>query len=112
MTQMTLIDLFLSIQIFPAVSLHGITDCGIRFAGGIVAEIGYGHRIDSYEDEFFSIGERFIACASAAATPSLLDLHPVCKSVSHSMLAMATYYALIQLRTCPRGLPERGSLSS
>ncbi|KAI0092995.1 cytochrome P450 [Irpex rosettiformis] len=48
----------------------------LRFSGGIIAEVGYGHRIDSFDDEFFSIGERFLKFSNAATTPSLLDLHP------------------------------------
>ncbi|KAI0092996.1 cytochrome P450 [Irpex rosettiformis] len=48
-----------------------------RFAGGVVSDVGYGQHIDSFDSEFFSVGERFIKVASAATTPSLLDLHPV-----------------------------------
>ena len=97
---------------FPAVSWNGVTDHGIRFAGGIVADIGYGHRIESYEDEFFDIGERFIACAGTTNTPTLLDLHPVCTLVLYLMLAMSTHCVLIQSLTCPHGLPEHGILIS
>ncbi|KAI0092994.1 cytochrome P450 [Irpex rosettiformis] len=48
----------------------------IRFAGGIVTDVGYGHHIDSLDDDFFSMGERFLQYATAVTAPSLLDLHP------------------------------------
>ncbi|KAI0092998.1 cytochrome P450 [Irpex rosettiformis] len=48
-----------------------------RFAGGVVTEIGYGHRIDSFTDGFFSVGDRFAKIAGMGANPSLLDLHPI-----------------------------------
>lgn len=44
-----------------------------------MTDIGYGHRIESYDDEFFSVGERFIKYGAAATTPTLLDIHPICK---------------------------------
>ncbi|KAI0748969.1 cytochrome P450 [Irpex lacteus] len=52
-----------------------------RFAGGVVTDIGYGHRIESYDDEFFSVGERFIKYGAAATTPTLLDIHPIFASL-------------------------------
>ena len=76
---MTSIGLLLGIHVSD-VMVYGFTDEDLRFAGGVVTDIGYGHRIDSFDDEFFGVGERFIAHASAATTPSLLDLHPACTS--------------------------------
>ena len=66
--------------------MHDFTDDYHRFAGGVVTDIGYGHHIDSFDDEFFTVGERFIAHASTATTPSLLDLHPACTSSLCAML--------------------------
>ncbi|KAI0768442.1 cytochrome P450 [Irpex lacteus] len=48
-----------------------------RFSGGIVAELGYGHRIESFDDEFFEIGEGYAKLSLAGGTPSLLDINPI-----------------------------------
>ncbi|KAI0093004.1 cytochrome P450 [Irpex rosettiformis] len=48
-----------------------------RFAGATVTDIGYGHRIDSFDDDFFILGENMCKVAGKAATPSLLDIHPI-----------------------------------
>ncbi|KAI0093003.1 cytochrome P450 [Irpex rosettiformis] len=48
-----------------------------RFSGGIVSDIGYGHRIESFDDEFFVVGEGYGSLSLAGGTPSLLDLHPL-----------------------------------
>ncbi len=52
----------------------------VSFSGGIVAELGYGHRIESFDDEFFEIGEGYAKLSLAGGTPSLLDLNPICES--------------------------------
>ncbi|KAI0093006.1 cytochrome P450 [Irpex rosettiformis] len=48
-----------------------------RFAGATVTEIGYGHRIESFDDDFFYMGEKLGQTAGKGATPSLLDIHPI-----------------------------------
>ncbi|KAI0768403.1 cytochrome P450 [Irpex lacteus] len=48
-----------------------------RFAGGVITDISYGHRIDSFDDEFFYVGQNFVKIAGQAALPTLLDLHPI-----------------------------------
>lgn len=50
-----------------------------RFAGGVITDISYGHRIDSFDDEFFYVGQNFVKIAGQAALPTLLDLHPICE---------------------------------
>ncbi|KAI0788920.1 cytochrome P450 [Irpex lacteus] len=40
-----------------------------RYAGGIVTDIGYGHHIASFNDEFFDVGERMVKTIGMATTP-------------------------------------------
>lgn len=63
----------------------------LRFAGGIVTDIGYGHRIESFDDDFFSMGERFLEHALAATAPNLMDLHPVCEYAAENIQTMPFY---------------------
>ena len=50
-----------------------------RFAGATVSDIAYGHRIESFDDDFFNVGENLCRIAGKGATASLLDIHPICK---------------------------------
>ena len=51
----------------------------LSFAGATVAEIGYGHRIESFDDEYFTLGEKLGKIAGEGSIPSLLDIHPICQ---------------------------------
>lgn len=44
-----------------------------------MAEIGYGHRIESFDDEYFTLGEKLGKIAGEGSIPSLLDIHPICQ---------------------------------
>ena len=49
------------------------------FAGGIVSDLGYGHRMKSVDDEVFRNGETFNKLTLEAIQSSLLDIHPLCE---------------------------------
>lgn len=63
-----------------------------------MTEIGYGHHIDSFDDVFFSVGERFAKIAGIGATPSLLDLHPICE---YRFQTWNKEHAILFCSTCP-----------
>ncbi len=46
---------------------------------GIIAQLTYGHKVNSFDDEYFLLGEKFMEIAGDAVTPSLLDVHPLCE---------------------------------
>ncbi|KAI0768402.1 cytochrome P450 [Irpex lacteus] len=48
-----------------------------RYTIGIVSQLTYGHKVDSFDDEYFLMGEKFIEITGDAVTPSLLDVHPL-----------------------------------
>lgn len=51
----------------------------LSYAGATVTEIAYGHRINSFDDEFFRLGEVWCRVAGIGTRPSLLDIHPACE---------------------------------
>ncbi|KAI0092993.1 cytochrome P450 [Irpex rosettiformis] len=55
-----------------------ITYDGSSFAGGIVTEISYGHRIKSFDDKFFLLSEKWARIAHEGSRATLLDVHPIC----------------------------------
>lgn len=48
---------------------------------GIISQLTYGHKVDSFDDEYFLLGERFTEITGDAVTPSLLDVHPLCEDL-------------------------------
>ena len=86
-------------QICTAVSGHHkpfcqLTNISLSYAGATVTEIAYGHRINSFDDEFFRLGEKWCQVASIGTRPSLLDIHPACEyqRVTHRH---KTYHLLV-----------------
>ena len=60
-------------------AIQTVADMMSGFAGATVAEIGYGHRIESFDDESFKLGEKSGKIVGEGATPILLDVHPICE---------------------------------
>ena len=50
-----------------------------RFSGGVVSDIGFGHRIESLDDEYFHLSQQWARVAHEGSRTSLLDLHPICE---------------------------------
>ncbi|KAI0768404.1 cytochrome P450 [Irpex lacteus] len=48
-----------------------------RFSGGVVSDIGFGHRIESFDDDYFRLSEQWARVAHEGSRTSLLDLHPI-----------------------------------
>ena len=77
--QMTLIVMHRGLYSCSMFEHRGYCWSTLSFAGGIISDLGYGHHINSLDDEFFAVGERFLKVGTFATTPTLLDLHPLCE---------------------------------
>jgi hypothetical protein len=67
-----------------------------RFSGGIISDISYGHRIESFDDPFFSIAEGLGRMVHDGGSPSLLDIHPICKlDIPISAFIFTSYFSRI-----------------
>ena len=88
-------------------AIQTVADMMSGFAGATVAEIGYGHRIESFDDESFKLGEKSGKIVGEGATPILLDVHPICEYPEVGLRAGVSNCKadeFVQSRVCPHEL--------